>query len=158
ARRPNPALHQTRRACRLSQPGLWLPGPAGQVSFLFGRLGVPMLKLYKRGRNGVRYWEAWSLFGTVVVHEGKLGERGKERFRAPAEDQSAEQFIEEAARKPRAKGYVEIPRQERRQVVVQYRLETWGTPEDLEKARQVENLLNGCLGWSGNGRCTGHDF
>ena len=45
----------------------------------------------------------------VVVHEGKLGERGKTRYLIPDEGQASEQFIEDAAKKPRAKGYAEIP-------------------------------------------------
>ncbi len=117
-----------------------------------------MLKLYKRGRRGVRYWEAWKIPGMVVVHEGKLGDRGKTDYLILDEGQTPEQCIEEAAQKPRAKGYAEIPRDEQFQVVVQYRLETWGAPEDLKKGHKIEGLFNECLGWTGNGRCDGNDI
>lgn len=117
-----------------------------------------MLKLYKRGRSGIRYWEAWELYGTVCIHEGIVGDGGKNRFRAPAEDQSAADFIVEAAKKPRAKGYAEIPRDEQHKVIVQYRLDSWGDLKDLKQGHTVEDVLNGCLGWTGNGRCTGHDI
>ena len=63
-----------------------------------------MLKLYKRGRAGRRYWETWEVDGAVVVHEGNLGERGKAREFFLDDDQSPEQFMEELAQKPRAKG------------------------------------------------------
>ncbi len=117
-----------------------------------------MLKLYKRGRTGVRYWEAWKIPGMVVVHEGKLGERGQTRYLIPDDDQTPEQLIQAVAQKPRAKGYAEIPIEDQYQVVVQYRLKTWGSPEDLDKGHEVEALFNECLGWTGNGRCDGNDI
>jgi hypothetical protein len=117
-----------------------------------------MLKLYKRGRTGVRYWEAWEVQEMVLVHEGKLGHRGKIKYLIPEDGQSPEQCICEAANKPRAKGYAEIPPDEQYQVVVQYRLKTWGSPEDLAKGHRVEALFNECLGWTGNGRCDGNDI
>jgi hypothetical protein len=117
-----------------------------------------MLKLYKRGRTGVRYWEAWARGVWVVVHEGKLGERGKVKHLEPQKGKNPEQIIIEAAAKPRAKGYTEIPMEEHYQVVVQYRLKTWGSVEDLDKAHKIENVFNECLGWTGNGRCDGNDI
>jgi hypothetical protein len=124
----------------------------------FGLWGLPMLKLYKSGRTGVRYWEAWARGAWVVVHEGKLGERGKVKHLRPREGKTPKQVIAEAAEKPRAKGYAEVPMAEHYQVVVQYRLKTWGSAEDLEKGHKVEDLFNECLGWTGNGRCDGNDI
>jgi hypothetical protein len=117
-----------------------------------------MLKLYKRGRTGVRYWEAWKTPLMVVVHEGRLGKRGKTRCLLPTGRQRPERLIAEAAKKPRAKGYAEVSLEEHSQIVVQYRLKTWGSPEDLNKAHKVEDLFNECLGWTGNGRCDGNDI
>jgi hypothetical protein len=117
-----------------------------------------MLKLYKRGRGGFRYWEAWAYGPWVVVHEGKLGERGKVKRVLPDDGFSSEQFITERARKRCQQGYTEIPQDEHHQIVVQYRLKTWGSPKDLAKAHKVENLFNECLGWTGNGRCDGNDI
>jgi hypothetical protein len=117
-----------------------------------------MLKLYKRGRAGFRYWEAWKATWLVVVHEGKLGDRGKTRHMIPEDGQTPELCIEEAAVGPRAKGYEEIPVEEQNQVVVQYRLKSWGSPADLEKGHKIAALFNECLGWTGNGRCDGHDI
>jgi hypothetical protein len=117
-----------------------------------------MLKLYKRGRDGVRYWEAWARGAWVVVHEGKLGERGKVKHLEPQQGKTPEQVIALAAEKPRGKGYAEVPTEEQYQVVVQYRLETWGSVEDLDKAQEIEHLFNECLGWTGNGFCDGNDI
>jgi hypothetical protein len=117
-----------------------------------------MLKLYKRGRGSIRYWEAWVRGAWFVVHEGRLGDRGKVKHLEPQQGKTPEQVIAEAAEKPRAKGYAEIPTEEQHQVVVQYRLETCGSAEDLDKAHEIEHLFNECLGWTGNGLCDGNDI
>lgn len=67
-------------------------------------------------------------------------------------------MIAEAAEKPRAKGYAEIPKDEYFQIVVQYRLTTWGSVEDLDKAHEIGHLFNECPGWTGNGHCDGNDI
>lgn len=117
-----------------------------------------MLKLYKRGRAGVRYWEAWTIPGMVVVHTGKLGERGATKFLIPDHGQTPALCLKQAARKPRAQGYAVIPASKQHQVVVRYRLKTWGAPADLAKGHKLQALFNECLGWTGNGRCDGNDF
>ena len=117
-----------------------------------------MLKLYKRGRTGIRYWEAWASLPMVVVHEGKLGERGKTRQLLLEDERTPEEFINALAQKSRDKGYAEIPREEQYQLVVQYPLTTWGSAKDLSKSHKIESLFNECLGWTGNGRCDGNDI
>lgn len=117
-----------------------------------------MLKLYKRGRTGVRYWEAWKIPGMVVVHTGRLGDRGTTKYVVPPKGRTPAQCIQEAAAKPRAEGYVEIPLEDHHWVVVQYKLETWGSPEDVDKAGRIEKLFNERLGWTGNGKCDGNDI
>jgi hypothetical protein len=117
-----------------------------------------MLKLYKRGRTGVRYWEAWANGTQVVVHEGKLGERGKTKHLDTQRGKTPNEVIAEAAMKPRAMGYAEIPIDQQFQVVVQYPPKTWGSVNDLSKAHQIEDLFNEYLGWTGNGMCDGNDI
>lgn len=117
-----------------------------------------MLKLYKCGRTGVRYWEAWKVTGMVIVHEGKLGDRGKTKYLIPKDGQTPARCIAEAAAKPRAKGYAPVSIKDQHQVVVQYRLKTWGSPADLDKGHKIEALFNECLGWTGNGCCDGTDI
>src|SRR5262245_23924080 len=117
------------------------------------------VRLYKRSRRGIRYWEAWTRGLWGIVHKGKVGDRGKTKDLPPWPDQPpVEQQIAERAEKARGKGYVEIPRQEQYQIVVQYRLQTWGSVEDLRKAHEIEHLFNECLGWTGNGFCDGNDI
>jgi hypothetical protein len=116
------------------------------------------VRLYKRGRRSIRYWEAWTRGLWGVVHEGRVGDRGKSKDLLPLPDRPVEQQIAEEAEKVRGKGYAEIPREKQYQVVVQYRLQTWGSVEDLDKAHEIEHLFNECLGWTGNGFCDGNDI
>jgi hypothetical protein len=118
------------------------------------------VKLYKRGKRAIRYWEAWTRNGGPwgVVHEGKVGERGKVKHLEPWPDRPVEQQIAEGVEKARQRGYTEIPMEDQYQVVVQYRLQTWGSVEDLDRAREIEHLFNECLGWTGNGFCDGNDI
>jgi hypothetical protein len=118
-----------------------------------------MLKLYKRVRTGIRYWEAWTFGAEVVVHEGRLGDRGKRKFLTPKAGQTPTRCLREAARKPRADGYRTIPRARHVQIVVQFRTGPEDKLlEDLDKGHRIEDLFNECLGWTGNGRCTGNDI
>jgi hypothetical protein len=117
-----------------------------------------MLKLYKRGKRGMRYWEAWAQVLWVVIHQGKVGERGQVKHLEPVAGKSPEEVIAEAASLPRQKGYTEIPVEEHFQVVVQYRLKTWGSAKDLKRSHKIEDLLNESLGWTGNGHCDGNDI
>jgi hypothetical protein len=116
------------------------------------------VRLYKRSRRGIRYWEAWTRGLWGVVHEGRIGDRGKSKHLPPWPERPVEQQIAEGVAKARGKGYAEIPREEQYQVVVQYRLQTWGSVEDLDKAHEIEHLFNERLGWTGNGFCDGNDI
>jgi hypothetical protein len=117
-----------------------------------------MLNLYKRGRTGTRFWQAWTHGAWGVTNEGTLGVRGKMKHLKPQVGKKMAEIIAEAVQKQRAKGYAEITPEEHFQVVVQYRLETWGSVDDLGKGHKIEFLFNECLGWTGNGRCDGNDI
>jgi hypothetical protein len=110
------------------------------------------LKLYKDDK----YWEAWHEVDKVVLHQGRLGERGETRHLQlqPGEDSSF--VIQREATKPRAEGYREIVRLSR--LAIQYSIEEMGTTVDLDKRHEVEHLMNECLGWTGLGHCDGGDI
>jgi hypothetical protein len=117
-----------------------------------------MLKLYKRGPAGILYWEAWTDAGRVVIHGGRLGQRGKARYERPPKGTTLKQFIAGAAKERRAEGYQAIPIEDHHQVVVQYQLKGWGAAKDLDKATKIQSLFDECLGWTGNGHCDGNDI
>src|SRR5438067_13357297 len=100
-----------------------------------------MIKLYKRDKKGIRYWEAWDTNRKVVVHWGNLGENGETR-EIRLKGEPAEQVIAMESRLRRAEGYEEIPLDDHATVVVQYRTTGWGSLKDLDKRHKVEAILD----------------
>jgi hypothetical protein len=43
-------------------------------------------------------------------------------------------------------------------VIVQYRIDGFGSEDDLDRRHAVEDLLNSRLGWTGLGHCDGGDI
>ena len=117
-----------------------------------------MVKLYKFEGGKVSYWEAWETDGQIILHWGELGERGEAQSIALKQNESSKTFIANEANKHRKEGYRELKEGEDHTVLVQYQVDGWGTPQDLDKRHEVENLLNECLGWTGNGHCDGGDI
>jgi hypothetical protein len=117
-----------------------------------------METLYKFEGDKVSYWEAWEAEGQIIIHWGELGDRGESHTLAMKQGQSAKKFIAQEAKKYRAEGYRKLKEDEEVTVLVQYQVDGWGTPEDLDKRHAVEDRLNECLGWTGNGRCDGGDI
>lgn len=95
----------------------------------------------------------------MVIHWGKLGEPGLSETLAATSGEAAEALIERESRSPRLQGFAEIDIDDHVQVIVQFKTDhDWGDSADLEKRHRVEDILNECLGWSGNGHCDGGDI
>jgi hypothetical protein len=117
-----------------------------------------VIKLYKCDGQGIRYWEAWDSTGKVVVHWGNLGDTGETREIRLKKGQSSAEIIANESTKPRTEGFQELPLDEHATVIVQYKTKGWGSSKDLDKRHKVEDILNECLGWTGNGHCDGGDI
>lgn len=117
--------------------------------------GIVMTKLYKNSNGVINYYEAWDNDKEVIVHWGELGQVGEMKTIGVPAGKSAEGVIEEELTVARSQGYKEIDSQGHKTFVIQYKTETWGDEKDLEKRYKVENLVNECLGWTGNGHCDG---
>src|ERR1700731_14444 len=108
-----------------------------------------MLKLYRKIRGQVLYWEAWGDQNQLVVHWGVVGNRGEIRQLALQGKVEINSRIEQEARPWRAKGYKEIKNFVLNRVVVQYKIRGHGNTSDHDKRVRVENLINESLGWTG---------
>ena len=120
--------------------------------------GSKMLKLYKQIDGAFHYTEAWRNGGEVTLHWGRVGDRGKSETYLIDGELTSEPAVENVLKDAYADGCKEIELDDHVQVIVQYRTESWGSPEDLDKRHRVENVLNECLGWTGNGHCDGGDI
>lgn len=117
-----------------------------------------LLKLYKREADTMLYWEAWEENDEIVVHFGQVGDMGETTTLPLAEFEPPETAINKQAEEARAAGFEEIDHEELFEVIVQYPIDGMGTPEDVDRAAQVEDLLNDSLGWRGLGHCDGNDI
>lgn len=115
-----------------------------------------MLKLYKDLDGSLSYWEAWADEGKVVIHWGVVGTLGESRDVMLRSGDNAEELIERESRAHRENGFEE--RDCLAELVIQYKCDGWGSPDDLRKRYRVEDIMNEALGWTGNGHCDGGDI
>lgn len=115
-----------------------------------------MLKLYKRVADGILYWEAWEDSGKITTHWGRLGEIGETKEIRVAANENAERVIQRECKPQLADGFDQM--EPSAALVIQYKIDGWGSPGDLETRYLIENLMNECLGWTGNGHCDGGDI
>ena len=117
-----------------------------------------MLKLYRMRGDVLEYWEAWIKATDVTVHWGRVGEEGEMREQPHEAGLHPSEIVEREAKPLRAAGFKERKVNQLHSVVVQYRINGHGTPSDLDRRVQVEELMNECLGWTGLGHCDGGDI
>jgi hypothetical protein len=114
-----------------------------------------MVKLYKKIGETIHYCEGWEHDGEVTVHWGELGTQGESKTVPASLSQAGEKVIEDELAAARTDGFHEIDDDEHFQLVLQYRVADHGNQHDLEKRYAIEDVLNGSLGWTGNGHCDG---
>jgi hypothetical protein len=117
-----------------------------------------MRKLYKTTKGRKQYWEAWNVGRKLVVHFGTLGTVGKKKTVRIRKGVSIASAIAKEAAAPRRDGFEPIALDDHATLIVQYKTKGWGSSEDHDKRVKVEDLLNECLGWTGNGHCDGGDI
>jgi hypothetical protein len=113
-----------------------------------------MLKLYKRIEGVLHYHEAWEDDGKIVEHWGKAGLKGK-FVEHPAPATSGARALRKVLKPALEKGYAPVPARRMAVVLVEYVIKGFGTPADLKKRHELEDLLNEVLGWTGLGHCDG---
>ncbi len=117
-----------------------------------------MIKLYRTMENVTEYWEFWESGAEVIVHWGTIGDKGNTKeFNLP-KGTRAERLIENEMKELISGGYAPVDSESMAQVVIQYQIKGMGSAKDLNKAQELEDLMNECLGWTGLGHCDGHDI
>ena len=114
-------------------------------------------KLYRRdGDSGLRYHEAWfDQVAAVVEHWGECGDRGGTREHPVASEKEAERLLARLKKATRADGYRPIALSRMPFLIIEYDVEGWGSPEDLERRHKIETQLNELIGWMGLGHVDG---
>ncbi|WP_338023467.1 hypothetical protein [Archangium primigenium] len=117
---------------------------------------APVLRLYKKEGDTLRYWEAWVHERSITVHWGTVGQTGEEKVvPVPADEEDPDMAVAQLAEPLVDQGYEDPDLEEMHPLVLQYALKGKGTGQDFEKRHEVESLLNDTLGWTGNGEVEG---
>ncbi|XQY91125.1 WGR domain-containing protein [Metabacillus sp. HB246100] len=117
-----------------------------------------MIKMTKQVDDEVLYWEVWQDGKTLVIHYGTIGDTGETEEKKLSLFQKAEKFMDELAEEKANEGYDYLDEDELFELVVQYSYEEDQMEATLEMRHHVEDLMNECLGWTGNGACDGGDI
>lgn len=106
----------------------------------------------------VLYWEVWQDGKTLVIHHGTVGDIGETEEKKLLLFQKAEKLMGELVEEKANDGYNSLAEDELLELVVQYSYGEHQMEVTLEKRHHVEDLMNECLGWTGNGFCDGGDI
>lgn len=119
-----------------------------------------MIKMIKQTDEDTFYWEIWEEEENqeLLEHFGIVGDQGESRRFALPTGEDAEVWMEEIAEEKESEGYEYLDEEELHELVVQYSYEEDQIEEALERRHAVEELMNECLGWTGNGHCDGGDI
>lgn len=121
-----------------------------------------MITLYRARTDDpsrLEYWEIWqSEPRLLTLHKGEVGDIGltaQVKVRWP---RSAEKALAEELAQAREEGYEPLA-SEPSSLVLQFPMDPEAEPEaDLARLTAAEELCEEILGWTGNGRCDGHDI
>lgn len=114
--------------------------------------------MIKQVNDEVFYWESWKDGKTIVIHYGTVGDTGETEEKKLGLFQKAEKIMDELAEEKANQGFEYLDEDELFELVIQYSYEENEMKETLEKRHAVENLIDECLGWTGNGACDGGDI
>ncbi|MEZ9525682.1 hypothetical protein [Enterovibrio norvegicus] len=113
-----------------------------------------MLKLYRLSETKKEYWETWDNDdGTHTIHWGLLGTQGESKTVGPSLFKKPEKKIQEEINQLVSNGYREI--KQKYTLLVEYKVDGFGTGDDLDKRARLHDRMSETLGWTGLGHCDG---
>ncbi len=115
-----------------------------------------MLKLYKRTDNGIHYWETWDKDDkTALVHWGIVGQRGQDKEVKSGIFSNFRKVVQKEIDNLITNGFEEIDIEDHYTLLIEFKVEGMGTPQDVEKRTRLQNRMDSTLGWTGLGNCDG---
>jgi hypothetical protein len=117
-----------------------------------------MVKLFRKTRSVIEYWEVWKDGNRLVVHFGVVGDRGGWHLAEKPPIEREDDTIERLSDDIKKKGFAESPPSGFVDLVIQYPIAEFTSEEDAEKRHRMEEILDEELGWTGNGECVGGDI
>ncbi len=115
-----------------------------------------MLKLYKRIENKLHYWETWEKDDkTAIVHWGIVGQIGEDKEIKSGLFSSFRKIVQKQIGEKLKDGYAEFDENEVAFLEIEYKIDGFGTEQDLGKRHQLEEKMDQVLGWTGLGHTDG---
>jgi hypothetical protein len=114
-----------------------------------------VIKLYKRVDGRLQYHEAWLDEGIITEHWGTVGDHGSSQEHPAPPHKSEKAALREVLKSALDSGYEPIGDEQTSIVLIEYEIDGFGTPADLEKRHALESRMNETLGWTGVGHCDG---
>ena len=115
-----------------------------------------MIKLYKDIENKLHYWETWDKdTKTGVIHWGEVGTQGEfKEVKSGLMSNYANQVRKEMEQK-RKEGFSEFDEENYAFLEIEYKIDGFGTEQDLDKRHRLESKMDEVLGWTGLGHTDG---
>lgn len=115
-----------------------------------------MIKLYKNIDKKLHYWETWDKDNkTGIVHWGEVGTQGQDKeIKSGLTENYANKIRKEMNQKVQ-EGYTEFDEENYAFLEIEYKIDGFGTEQDLEKRHRLEGKMNEVLGWTGLGHTDG---
>lgn len=115
-----------------------------------------MLKLYKLTDNQLHYWETWDKDEkTAIVYWGIVGERGENKEVKGGLFSNFRKIVQKEIDKKLNEGYAEFDEDKVSFLEIEYKIDGFGTEQDLDKRHRLEGKLDEILGWTGLGHTDG---
>lgn len=115
-----------------------------------------MLKLYKLTDNQLHYWETWEKDEkTAIVHWGIVGQRGQDKEFKSGLFSNFRKTVQKEIDNKLKEGYSEFNEDNLAILEIEYKIDGFGTDQDLDKRHNLEEHLNELLGWTGLGNVDG---
>lgn len=114
------------------------------------------MKLYKRVDGELHFWETWDINDkTGATHNGIVGQRGDYMEIKSGLFSSFRKEIQKQVDNYCKDGYEEVDIDDHFTLLIEFKVDGMGTPEDVEKRTRLQDRMNETLGWTGLGHCDG---
>lgn len=115
-----------------------------------------MIKLYKMIDDQLHYWETWDKDEkTAIVHWGVVGERGQDKEIRSGFFSNFRKIVQKEIDEKLNNDYAEFDEDKVSSLEIEYKIDGFGTEQDLDKRHRLEGKLNEILGWTGLGHTDG---
>lgn len=116
-------------------------------------------KYYKEKDSKTFYWEFWDVDNeTLLFHKGEVGTIGECYQKKAGINETIQSIAQNETDLILKEGYKELDENGMVHLIFQIKLESWGTPQDLDVRETHRDFLSKLLGWTGNGHCDDGDI